>query len=160
MACQCGHAIEEHGHDPKHPGSMACAECGCVAYEEADDEDEVAMIRRGIAPFLECSSKGEVRLSAFFAQIKTRGGFTIEVLYQAFKIFENGETNLGWKQAKGRKAVNQEEAAAFYSKLWDEYIAENPDLLLKIRAASGLSDIFGQEGHCCQATELWRIRNG
>ena len=35
---------------------------------------------------------------------------------------------------------------------------ENPGLLDVLRAASGLSDIFGQPGHCCQATELWRIR--
>lgn len=40
MACHCGHAIEEHGHDPKHPGSMACTECDCIAYEEAEDEEE------------------------------------------------------------------------------------------------------------------------
>lgn len=31
--CVCGHAIEEHGHDRKHPGSMACTECDCIAYE-------------------------------------------------------------------------------------------------------------------------------
>lgn len=31
--CVCGHAIEEHGHDKKHPGSTACNECGCIAYE-------------------------------------------------------------------------------------------------------------------------------
>jgi hypothetical protein len=55
--------------------------------------------------------------------------------------------------------VNQEEVIKLYSQLWDEYISENPDLLKLIRDASGLSDMFGQEGHCCQATELWRIRN-
>lgn len=38
-ACTCGHAREEHGGDPKFPGSMACTECDCIAYEEADDED-------------------------------------------------------------------------------------------------------------------------
>jgi hypothetical protein len=47
----------------------------------------------------------------------------------------------------------------FYAQLWDEYIEENPELLSVIREASGLSDIFGQPGHMCQATELWRIRN-
>jgi len=33
--CNCGHAIEEHGHDPKYPGSTACQieECDCIAYE-------------------------------------------------------------------------------------------------------------------------------
>lgn len=40
MACTCGHAVEEHGGDPKYPGAMACTECDCVAYEEADDDEE------------------------------------------------------------------------------------------------------------------------
>lgn len=35
--CQCGHAIEEHGDDPQDPGSTACTECDCIAYE-ADEE--------------------------------------------------------------------------------------------------------------------------
>lgn len=38
MACVCGHAIEEHGNDSKYPGSTACSECGCIAYEEADED--------------------------------------------------------------------------------------------------------------------------
>ena len=53
MPCYCGHTEEEHGHDPKYPGSTACTEpslfaegghgdlrrCTCIAYEEeADDE--------------------------------------------------------------------------------------------------------------------------
>lgn len=35
-SCQCGHAVEEHGHDPDYPGSTACSECpkgDCIAYE-------------------------------------------------------------------------------------------------------------------------------
>lgn len=42
MACMCGHAIEEHGHDPKHPGSTACTAegCDCIAYEAGEDDDE------------------------------------------------------------------------------------------------------------------------
>lgn len=39
-ACQCGHAIEEHGGDPKHPGSTACTECDCIAFEPAEDEED------------------------------------------------------------------------------------------------------------------------
>jgi hypothetical protein len=40
MACTCGHSEEEHGHDPKYPGSTACTEkdCDCIAFEE-DPED-------------------------------------------------------------------------------------------------------------------------
>ena len=40
MACTCGHSIEEHGKDPEHPGSTACTQCDCVAYDEADDEED------------------------------------------------------------------------------------------------------------------------
>lgn len=40
-ACARGHAVEEHGHDPEYPGSTACAECDCIAFEaDCEDEDE------------------------------------------------------------------------------------------------------------------------
>lgn len=118
------------------------------------------MIRHGKAPYLECSSKGDKRFSAFYARLRCRSNRSIEDLYQASKIFEDGSTGLTWREAKGRKAVNQKEVSGFYSQLWDEYIEENPELMEVLQAASGLSDIFGQENHCCQATELWRIRKG
>lgn len=114
------------------------------------------MIRHGEAPYLECSSKGDKRFSAFYAVLNGR---TIEEIYQASKVFEDGRTGLTWKEAKGKKAVNQEECSRLYASLWDQYIEANPKLLDVLKEASGLSDIFGQEGHCCQATELWRIRN-
>lgn len=114
------------------------------------------MIKHGVAPFLECSSKGDKRFSAFYAFVN---GKSIEVQYQAAKVFANGSTGLTWKQAKGKQAVNQKEIAILYSSLWDQYIAEHPELLKILKQASGLSDMFGQEGHVCQATELWRIRN-
>ena len=71
---------------------------------------------------------------------------------------KDGAAGLHWRQAKGRKAVNAAECAALYSQLWDEYMAENPELLPVLKEASGLSDIFGNSRSCCQATELWRIR--
>jgi hypothetical protein len=117
------------------------------------------MIRHGAPPYLECSSRGDHRFSAFYARIGARAYNSIEDLYQAAKVFEDGTTGLTWRKAKGRKAVNMDECAALYSRLWDEYIAENPKLLDVLKAASGLSDVFGQPGHVCQATELWRIRN-
>jgi hypothetical protein len=124
------------------------------------------MIKHGEPPYLECSSKGDKRFSAFYARLpnyKGPGGKTgywsIEEIYQAAKVFEDGSTGLSWKEAKGRKAINQEFLLQFYGLLWDEYIERNPSLLDVLKAASGLSDIFGQEGHACQATELWRIRN-
>ncbi len=117
------------------------------------------MIKHGEPPYLECSSKGHQQLSAFYARIKSRCNRTIEEIYQSSKVFDDGSTGLNWKQAKGKKAVNQVEVSELYSQLWDDYISENPYLLELILNAKGLSDIFGQSGHCCQATELWRIRN-
>lgn len=117
------------------------------------------MIQIGVAPYLECSSKGDKRFSAFYARVKFYGNKSIEDLYQASKLFEDGSHNLTWKEAKGKKAVNQEWCNLYYSHLWDYYIWENPSLLQVLKNASGLSDMFGQVGHCCQAVELWRIRN-
>lgn len=120
------------------------------------------MIRHGEPPYLECSSKGDKRFSAFYARVKSEGNKSIEELYQAAKVFViDGKHvwGLSWKEAKGKQAINQIGCNEYYSELWDEYIYENPELLDVLKAASGLSDIFGQPGHCCQATELWRIRN-
>lgn len=117
------------------------------------------MIRHGVAPFLECSSAGDRRFSAFFARIRGRRGKTIEVIYQAAKVFSCGTTGLSPKEAKGFRPVNRAEVTKLYADLWDEYIAENPDLLPVLAGASGLSDRFGRQGGVCQATELWRIRN-
>lgn len=116
------------------------------------------MIRVGNEPFLECSSKGEKRLSAFFARIKKRRGFSIEELFQASKVFEDGKTGLTIKEAKGKKALNQEEVCKLYAELWDEYFSENPDLINLILDYNGFTDIFGKEGHCCQAVEVYRIQ--
>ena len=116
------------------------------------------MVRHGNAPFLECSSRGDRRFSAFAARIRARGNRSIEEIYQAAKVFADGSTGLSWREAKGRVPVNADEAQALYGRLWDEYVAENPHLLAILTAASGLSDMFGRPGHACQATELWRIR--
>jgi len=120
------------------------------------DIERNEMIRYGKAPFLECSSRGDTRFSAFFARLSN--GRTIEAMYQAAKVFEDGSTNLGVREAKGKKAVNMPEVSKRYSELWDQYFKENPDLIPVIIRASGISDIFGQPGHNCQATEIWRIR--
>ena len=64
-----------------------------------------------------------------------------------------------WRHAKGKRALNQQEAAGFYEKLWREYIEENSYLITVLTEASGLSDVFGQPGSVCQATVLWKIRS-
>lgn len=117
------------------------------------------MIQHGQPPYLECSSKGDKRFSAFYARIERRGGKSIEELFQAAKRFSDGSTGLSVKEAKGRHADNDDEVKTLYADLWDEYVSENPDLIPVLVSASGLSDIFGQDGHACQATELWRIRS-
>ena len=116
------------------------------------------MIKHGEAPYLECSSRGDKRFSAFYARLKIYDNRSIEEIYQAAKVFEDGSTGLSWRQAKGRKPVNIDEVRRLYSYLWDMYIIENPELLQVLLDASGVSDMFGQKGHQCQATELWRIR--
>jgi len=124
----------------------------------ADSPSGASMLQYGQPPFFECSSKGDRRFSAFSAQIRARGNLSIETLYQAAKRFPDGSTGLSWRAAKGKAAINMDEVRALYGLLWDEYIAENPHLAEPLLAASGLSDVFGQDGHACQATELWRIR--
>jgi hypothetical protein len=116
------------------------------------------LIRHGKPPFLECSSRGDRRFSAFSARIRARGGRSIEEIYQAAKVFEDGARGLHWRQAKGRTPINPAECSRLYAVLWDEYLLENPHLLTVLHAAPGLSDVFGRAGSCCQATELWRIR--
>ena len=112
------------------------------------------MKKFGSAPFLECSSKGDSRFSAFKAKVY---GKTIEELYQAFKVFEDGATGLHWKQAKGKKPINAENARKYYSMLWREWFRLNPAALEYIRQYNGFSDVFGQEGHACQAEEIYNI---
>ena len=113
------------------------------------------MIKRGQAPFLECSSKGDKRFSAFYAKVDGR---SIEDQYQKAKVLEDGRTGLTWREAKGKRAINNAEVRALYERLWERYIEENPDLLDVLLEATGLSDVFGEEGHACQATSLWNIR--
>lgn len=113
------------------------------------------MVRHGVAPFLECSSKGDKRFSAFHAYVH---GISIEQHYQAAKLFEEG-VELDWFERKGLHPRNAEACRALYGSLWDAYIGTNPHLLRVLWDATGLSDMFGRPGHCCQATELWRIRN-
>jgi len=117
------------------------------------------MLIYGDEPFLECSTIGDTRFSPFFARIRSRNNKSIEEIYQAHKILEDGRTNLHWKEAKGKKAINDAECRLLYSILWDEYIEENPELLDVLDRYNGLCDQFGQKGYPCQVTELWRIKN-
>lgn len=125
------------------------------------------MIRHGDPPYLECSTRGDLRFSAFVARIIKRDMRTIEEIYQSAKVFNrflpgvdpNTGHMIDWYNAVGKKPLNVEEVSKLYDTLWEEYIEENPDLIKILIAVSGLTDMYGQEGHCCQATSLWKIRN-
>jgi hypothetical protein len=117
-----------------------------------------SMIKHGVAPFLECSSRGDKRFSAFYARPTILDGYSIEEAYQGTKIFSDGTTGLDWREAKGRRHINIAECEAFYRYWWREWVREQ-NLLPILKAASGLTDIFGQPGHVCQASVLWQIRN-
>jgi hypothetical protein len=116
------------------------------------------MLKFGTAPFLECSSKGDKRFSAFYARLSAYNFASIEEIYQAAKKFEGGFTGLSIMKAKGRKPINQDACKELYSNLWDSYFHQEPQLLEVIKQFNGFSDIYGQVGHCCQAEEIYRIR--
>ena len=120
------------------------------------------MLKFGNPEFLECSSRGDKRFSAFYARIRFRNNKTIEELYQRRKTFLiDGQmvSGLSIKEAKGRFPINMEDCKSFYTQLWSEYFQENPELYDVIRQYNGFTDVFGQAGHVCQASEIYRIRS-
>lgn len=75
----------------------------------------------------ECSSRGDKRFSALFAQLKD--GRTIEEAYQLdVKGYRAVSDN--WRDAKGQKPIlnisNQERWTA-YLQLWRTWVEENPE---------------------------------
>lgn len=84
------------------------------------------MLKFGQPPYLECSSKGDKRFSAFYAQIQSRNNKSIEEIYQAPKVFEDGSTGLGWRDAKGRVCVNIEECQNVYATPWTNTFRKIP----------------------------------
>ena len=115
------------------------------------------MLKFGTAPYLECSSKGDKRFSAFYARPQSLRGKSIEEAYQSMKVFADDSTGLNWREAKGKKAVNANECAMAYKKWWEEWVEEQ-NLINILVEAQGLSDMFGQKGHICQAEVLWNLR--
>ena len=113
------------------------------------------MIGHGEPPYLECSSAGDSRFSAFGAYVL---GKNIEAHYQGAKVFADGSTGLSWREAKGKRAVNIDEVAELYFQLWEFYLSDKPHLYKVLATATGLSDRFGKPGHQCQATVLWELR--
>lgn len=115
------------------------------------------MIKIGSEPFLECSSKGDKRFSAFYARLKCANGRSIEEIYQGSKVFPDGSRGLSPLAAKGKKAVNMDFCKKVYEQAWQKYFEENPELLEYASNFNGFSDIFGQPNHQCQAIEIYKI---
>lgn len=114
------------------------------------------MVLHGVAPFYECSSRGDKRFSAFYAVVNGR---TIEEQYQSAKVFKYGFKYPNWRDAKGKKPLNVAVVKTLYTCLWAQYIFENPQLIQVLLSQTGLADSFGNpNGIVCQATELWEIR--
>lgn len=114
-------------------------------------------VRVGESPFLECSSKGDKRFSAFYARINRFGGRTIEEIYQSAKRFGKDNKALPLWQAKGRRANNMEEVSRLYDKLWLIYLLENRELIDELRKYRGFSDVFGRRNCQCQALTIYKI---
>ena len=114
------------------------------------------MIKIGESPYLECSSRGDKRFSAFYARIRKYGNKSIEEIYQSAKIFEDGSRNLSIKEAKGKRAINMKEVAILYDELWKIYLDENPELVKELKKYNGYSDMFGRKGCQCQALSIWK----
>jgi hypothetical protein len=115
------------------------------------------MLKYGHEPYYECSSRGDKRFSAFYARPKSLGGKSIEEAYQGMKIFPDGSTGLSWREAKGKTPINIKECKEQYHKWWWEWVHEQ-NLVPILLSQSGLSDMFGQPGHLCQAEVLWKIK--
>lgn len=120
------------------------------------------MLHFGKPPYIECSSIGDHRFSAFYARPRYLKGKSIEEAYQAMKKFRTPdgkiESNLEWRAAKGRTPINLKECQEAYRQWWGIWVKEQ-NLMPVLETASGLCDTFGQKGHICQAGVLWDIRN-
>jgi len=123
------------------------------------------MIKQGVEPYLEVSSRGDKRFSALYARLASYNLNSIEQLYQSSKQFDldqPGVDTMGhmknWRDAKGKTPKNLAFVAWLYDHLWRIYLMEHPEFIAVLIQASGLSDVFGQPGSQCQAVTLWSIR--
>lgn len=115
------------------------------------------MIQYGTAPFIECSSRGEKRLSPVYARIIRRNNRSIAELLQASKVYAGGVAGLSAREGAGRRITNWKALERLHQTLWEEYLDENPDLRAVIQGAAGVSNELGKEGVRCHAHELWAI---
>lgn len=106
---------------------------------------------------LECSSKGDKRFSAFYANVSVFGRNTnIERHYQSSKRFID-KTII---KAKGKTPdyivldgfiFDIKYLTPFYKLLWCKYLDENPDLVEYAKQFDDYNDIFKGKSINCQA---------
>ncbi len=116
------------------------------------------MNKFGTPPYLEGSSRGDSRFSAFYAQIKSRDNQDINRIYQAAKVFKDGKPSTPGRLREGITHINKKEILNIYRGLWMLYFQENPELIEVLTNATGISDIYPVDGGVCQSEVLWSIR--
>lgn len=120
---------------------------------------ELIVEKLGESRVLECSSKGDKRFSAFYAQVVFNGVLaSIENHYQLSKRFP--EAPVTWRDAKGKRPTHFEVAGGklpleygikWYYYLWMLYLDENPVLTNYARRFDKFTNMFKGESSVCQA---------
>lgn len=116
---------------------------------------------------LECSSKGDKRFSAFYANVSVFGKCTsIENHYQNCKQFNDKTIT----NAKGKKPdyiiinnikLDSKYLTPFYKLLWVKYLDLNPHLVEYAKQFDDYNDIFKGKSINCQADVIRQyIKNG
>lgn len=113
---------------------------------------------------LECSSRGDKRFSALFAQVEVYGIIdTIENHYQLAKRFPWVPKT--WREAKGKKPLYIEIGgqqfpvqylSQWYACLWLKYLDQHPELVKYARQFDSYHDAFARPGKNSQA-EMIRL---
>lgn len=117
-----------------------------------------------MSKILECSSRGDKRFSALYAQVNINGVVdTIESHYQLSKRFGDAPAPTHWKQCKGRKPTHMvfngktlpiTYLTRYYNWLWKEYLDQNPSLVEYLKQFDGYNDCFARKGCNNQAEAI------
>lgn len=114
----------------------------------------------------ECSSRGDRRFSAMFANVvnkKTGQMTTIEKLYQAAKRNAEGlPAGKGqypaYMEIDGEKYSNEAMVPYYYS-LWVDYFTDNPNYVIVVRNYDTFTDMFRGKSKACQADAVKIVRD-
>lgn len=87
----------------------------------------------------ECSSKGDTRFSALFAQLPD--GRTIEEAYQLDEGKGYRKISNDWRVGKGKPPINgNTDLYGTYKDLWRSWAKANPDLMMELAEAASIRD--------------------